>query len=75
MKLRKVEAARVEGRSVADAVRDIGVLDWLIAHRGAPSLIRSANGPEFVADAVQSHLSDLDVETRFIAPDAPWENG
>jgi len=53
----------------------IDVLDRLIAERGAPAFIRSDNGPEFVANAVRSHLSDLDVETRFIAPGAPWENG
>ena len=56
----------------------IDVLDRLIAERGAPAFIRSDNGPEFngpefVAKAVRSHLSDLDVETRFIAPGAPWE--
>jgi len=53
----------------------IDVLDRLIGERGAPTFIRSDNGPEFVADAVRSHLADLDVETRFIAPGAPWENG
>jgi transposase InsO family protein len=53
----------------------IDVLDGLIGERGAPDFIRSDNGPEFVANAVQSHLADLDVETRFIAPGAPWENG
>jgi len=53
----------------------IGVLDRLIAERGAPAFIRSGNGPEFIADAVRTHLSDLDVDTRFIAPGAPWENG
>ena len=51
------------------------MLDRLIEERGAPAFIRSDNGPEFVADAVRSHLADLDVETRFIAPGAPWENG
>jgi transposase InsO family protein len=50
-------------------------LDRLIGKRGAPAFIRSDNEPEFVANAVRSHLSDLDVETRFIAPGAPWENG
>jgi len=53
----------------------IDVLDHLIGERGAPAFIRSDNGPEFVAEGVRSHLSDLDVETRFIAPGAPWENG
>jgi len=53
----------------------IGVLDRLIAERGAPAFIRSDNGPEFIAEAVREHLGDLDVDTRFIAPGAPWENG
>ena len=53
----------------------IEVLDRLVVERGAPAFIRSDNGPEFVAEAVRRHLADLDVETRFIAPGAPWENG
>ena len=52
----------------------IDVLDNLIAERGAPAFIRGDNGPEFLADAVRSHLFHLDVETRFIASGAPWEN-
>jgi transposase InsO family protein len=53
----------------------IDVLHRLIRERGVPAFIRSDNGPEFVAEAVRRHLADLDVETRFIAPGAPWENG
>jgi len=53
----------------------IVTLDRLIAKRGAPAFIRSDNGPEFIAEAVQKHLSTLDVEIRFIEPGAPWENG
>jgi len=53
----------------------ICVIDRLIAERGAPSFIRSDNGPEFIAEAVRGHLADLEVDTRFIAPGAPWENG
>ncbi len=49
----------------------IDVLDRLIGERGAPALIRSDNGPGLAADAVRSHLSDLDVKTRFIVPGAP----
>jgi transposase InsO family protein len=62
------------GRSIT-STDIVDVLDRLIGKRGAPSFIRSDNGPEFVANAVRSHLADLDVETRFIAPGAPWENG
>ena len=51
------------------------MLDRLIGKRGAPAFIRSDNGPEFIAEAVRSHLGDLNVETRFIKPGAPWENG
>lgn len=53
----------------------ICVLDRLIAERGAPAFLRSDNGPEFIADAVRNHLADLGVDTRFIEPGAPWENG
>ena len=53
----------------------IDVLYRLIAERGAPAFTRRDNGPEFVVNEVRRHLSDLDVETQFIAPNAPWENG
>jgi transposase InsO family protein len=53
----------------------IGVLDRLIAEHGAPDFVRSDNGPEFIAEAVQKHLAGRDVDTRFIEPGAPWENG
>ena len=53
----------------------IRVLDRLIAERGGLTFIRSDNGPEFIAKAVRTHLADLEVDTRFIQPDAPWENG
>lgn len=52
----------------------IATLDGLMAERGGPAFIRSDNGPEFVADAVQKHLSSRNVDTRFIEPGAPWEN-
>jgi len=53
----------------------IAALDRLIAERGAPAFIRSDNGPEFIADSVRKHLSALNIDTRFIEPGAPWENG
>ena len=42
---------------------------------GVPKHIRSDNGPEFVASAVRSWLTRLGVQTLFIEPGSPWENG
>ena len=42
---------------------------------GIPKHVRSDNGPEFAAKAVRKWLSRLGVETLFIEPGSPWENG
>jgi putative transposase len=47
----------------------------LFVRRGCPVYIRSDNGPEFTAKAVRKWLSRLDVQTLFIEPGSPWENG
>ena len=43
--------------------------------RGPPAHIRSDNGPEFIATAVQEWLAKVGVKTLYIAPGSPWENG
>lgn len=43
--------------------------------RGTPGYIRSDNGSEFTAHAVIEWLNRLDVNTLFIEPGSPWENG
>jgi putative transposase len=53
----------------------IDTLSELMAMRGVPKHIRSDNGPEFIARAIQRWLAQLDVETWYIEPGAPWENG
>ncbi len=47
----------------------------LFITRGLPDHIRSDNGPEFTAKAVRSWLKRLGVQTLFIEPGSPWENG
>ena len=42
--------------------------------RGAPKFIRSDNGPEFIADAIDKWLKGNNVETLHIVPGSPWEN-
>lgn len=50
-------------------------LSELFLQHGAPDYIRSDNGPEFTAKSVRRWLSRVDVETLFIEPGSPWENG
>jgi transposase InsO family protein len=50
-------------------------LGQLFVERGVPAYIRSDNGPEFTAKAVREWLERLDVQTLFIEPGCPWENG
>ena len=40
-----------------------------------PEHIRSDNGPEFVAEAVQGWITAVGAKTAYIAPGSPWENG
>jgi len=47
----------------------------LFLMRGTPEYIRSDNGPEFTAKALRDWLYELEVETLFIEPGSPWENG
>ena len=53
----------------------IHTLADLFIERGAPTYLRSDNGPEFTAKAVRDWLGRLDVWTLFIEPGCPWENG
>ncbi|MFQ5463992.1 MAG: IS3 family transposase [Phycisphaerae bacterium] len=57
------------------AVDVIETLRHLFAVRGAPRFIRSDNGPEFISQAVRDWLAASGVETLYIAPGSPWENG
>lgn len=57
------------------AERVIGVLVALVAQYGAPDHLRSDNGAEFVATAVQGWLMQAGVQTLYIDPGKPWQNG
>ncbi len=53
----------------------IDVLSDLFILRGVPEHIRSDNGPEFVAKAVQEWITAVGAKTAYITPGSPWENG
>ena len=55
--------------------RVIEVLAQLVSLHGAPQYLRSDNGPEFVATAVLRWLQSAAIDTAFIDPGKPWQNG
>ena len=50
------------------------VADAMLQH-GIPRYIRSDNGPEFIATALREWFEHVGVQTLFIEPGSPWENG
>ena len=57
-------------------------LSDLFIRRGVPKYLRSrptlrvgARGPEFTANKVRDWLKSVEVQTLFIEPGSPWENG
>lgn len=53
----------------------IDVLSDLFILCGVPGHVRSDNGPEFIAKAVQDWIAAVGAKTAYIAPGSPWENG
>jgi putative transposase len=62
------------GRSLT-ARKAVAVLAEVVGQRGTPVHLRSDNGPEFIAAALRSWLAEAGVETWYIEPGSPWENG
>lgn len=62
-------ARRLNSTDVIDVLSDLFIL------RGIPGHIRSDNGPEFIAKAVQDWIAAVGAKTAYIAPGSPWENG
>lgn len=50
-------------------------LDYLFDLYGTPSCIKSDNGPEFVANRIQTWLKEKHVDVHYIDPGSPWQNG
>ncbi len=70
---RECLALEVERGMTAQGVQ--AVLAGVVRERGAPVHIRSDNGSEFIAKAIRAWMTAAGLETLYIAPGAPWENG
>jgi putative transposase len=70
---RECLALEVDRGMTSQAVR--AVLAGVVRARGVPRHIRSDNGPEFIAKIIRAWVTEASLETLYIAPGAPWENG
>jgi putative transposase len=70
---RECLAIVVERRLQSDDV--LSCITELFVKHGPPEHIRSDNGSEFTARVVRQWLKRLGVQTLFIEPGSPWENG
>jgi putative transposase len=68
-------ALAVHGAHTITARTVKGVLAKLFEQHGAPAVMRSDNGGEFVASEVVDWLEETGTETFHIAPGKPWQNG
>ena len=62
-------ARRLKSYDVLDVLSDLFII------HGTPDYIRSDNGSEFTAQALRDWLNALGVNTAYIEPGSPWENG
>jgi putative transposase len=68
------ECLAIEVKRSIPASHLIRVLERLFDAHGEPEFIRSDNGPEFIAKAVQEWLKERGAKTLYISPGSPWEN-
>ena len=62
-------ARKLKSTDVIDVLSDLFIL------RGVPGHVRSDNGPEFVAKAVQEWIATVGAKTAYIPLGSLWENG
>ena len=53
----------------------LDMLEDLIEVWGAPAFIRSDNGSEFIARRIQDWCATAGIQTLYIQPGSPWQNG
>jgi transposase InsO family protein len=70
---RECLAIHVERQIKSDGVMQ--KLTEVFLERGTPRYLRSDNGSEFSSAEIRASLKRLGVQTMFIEPGSPWENG
>jgi putative transposase len=68
------ESLTIETRTSIKSRAVVEILERLTSERGAPTYLRSDNGPEFVANRVRGWLINQQVKTLYTKPGSPWQN-
>jgi putative transposase len=68
------ESLAIEVATRIRTPRVLAVLEQLMRQYGTPGCLRSDNGPEVVAQAVQRWLQTHQVQTVYIEPGSPWQH-
>jgi putative transposase len=69
------ECLAIEADRKLNSQNVMDVLSQLFIEHGTPQYIRSDNGPEFIAKRLRWWLKRHHIDTLFIEPGSPWENG
>ena len=69
------EAIWIETARLLNSHDVVRVLGQLVESRGTPGIIKSDNGPELVAQHVQDWIEGHGIDTKYIDPGSPWQNG
>jgi putative transposase len=69
------ECLAIEVATSITAERVIAVLEGLFEKHGTPAILRSDNGPEFIARALRIWAMMRHSEIATIEPGKPWQNG
>ncbi len=69
------ECHRIDADRAIRATDVLEILAEAIRQHGTPQYIRSDNGPEFIAKAIQQWLAEHQIKTIYIDPGCPWQNG
>jgi len=69
------ECLAIEVNRKLNSQNVMDVLSQLFIDYGTPQYIRSDNGPEFIAKRLRWWLKHHKIDTLFIEPGSPWENG
>jgi putative transposase len=68
------EALAIEIGTSLPSTRVLALLDQLVAVHGAPAMLRSDNGPEFIAEKIAEWCTTHDVRWQHIQPGKPNQN-